>query len=129
MNTDIDSDFEVGFILASPTERFIAALIDGLIITMVSLTGIGAIIGILYFLLKDSLPIFNGQGFGKRIMKIKVLDDETNQPLKNNYVKGIIRNISLLVPILQFIDAFMVFSTNGKRFGDQWAKTIVVQDI
>ena len=129
MEVNNDNEYEVGFVLASPLERFLAILIDGLIVTAISLTGVGSILGIAYLLVKDSLPIFDGQSIGKKAMKIKVLDDDKNVSIKNNYEKGLIRNITLLIPVFQFIDAFMVFSANRKRFGDQWAKTMVVKAI
>ena len=124
-----ENDYEVGFVLASPTDRLLAFLIDVLIVAGLTLTVIGSILGLVYFLTKDSLPIYEGQSLGKRLMKLKVLDNETNLPVKNDYLKSSLRNIPLIIPVFQFIDAFMVFSTNGNRFGDQWANTMVVKDI
>ena len=124
-----ENDYEVGFVLASPTDRLLAFLIDVLIVAGLTLTVIGSILGLVYFLTKDSLPFYEGQSLGKRLMKLKVLDNETNLPVKNDYLKSSLRNIPLIIPVFQFIDAFMVFSTNGNRFGDQWANTMVVKDI
>lgn len=129
MRDQKENDYEVGFVLASPTDRLLACLIDVLIVAGLTLTVIGSILGLAYFLTKDSLPIYEGQSLGKRLLKLKVLDNETNLPIKNDYMKSFLRNIPLIIPVFQFIDAFMVFSTNGKRFGDQWANTMVVKDI
>ena len=124
-----NDQYVVGFPLATPLERILAAVIDWLIIGLLSATGFGAILGIAYLLTKESLPIFDGQSIGKKLIRIKVVDNETYLPIKNMYEKSLIRNITLLIPIFQFIEAFMIFSSDRKRFGDQWAKTIVIKDM
>jgi uncharacterized RDD family membrane protein YckC len=124
-----NGEYIVGYPLATPLDRLLAALIDWLIIALFSATGFGAIIGIAYLLTKESLPIFEGQSIGKKLLRIKVVDSDTYMPIKNAYEKCLIRNITLLIPVFQFIDAFMIFSSDRKRFGDQWAKTIVIKDI
>ncbi len=123
-----EKEYVVGYPLASPTDRILAGLIDWLIIVLVSVTGFGAVIGLAYLLTKESLPIFNGQSIGKKILRIQVVDNDTYIPIKNIYEKSLIRNISLLIPVFQFIDALMIFSSDRKRFGDQWANTIVIKE-
>jgi uncharacterized RDD family membrane protein YckC len=123
-----DDSYIVGYPLATPADRILAALIDWLIIALLSATGFGAILGIAYLLTKESLPVFEGQSIGKKLLRIKVVDNDTYLPIKNVYEKSLIRNITLLIPVFQFIDAFMIFSSDRKRFGDQWAKTIVIKD-
>lgn len=115
--------------LATPFERLLAALIDGILISLVSATGIGTVIGIAYHLTKDALPFLDGQSIGKKILKIRAICAETNQSIKNNYEKAMIRSVTLLIPIFNIIDAFLVFSKDRTRFGDQWAKTIVVKEL
>lgn len=124
-----DKDYIVGYPLATPTDRILAGLIDWLIIGLLSITGFGAILGIGYLLTKESLPLFDGQSIGKRLIGIRVVDNDSYKSIKNQYEKSLIRNITLLIPVFQFIDAFMIFSSDRKRFGDQWAKTIVIKDI
>jgi uncharacterized RDD family membrane protein YckC len=124
-----NEEYIVAYPLATPLDRLLAALIDWLIIALFSATGFGAIIGIAYLLTKESLPIFEGQSIGKKLLRIKVVDSDTYLPIRNVYEKSLIRNITLLIPVFQFIDALMIFSTDRKRFGDQWAKTIVIKDI
>lgn len=124
-----NNDYVVGYPLASPMDRILAGLIDWLIIALFSATGFGAIIGLAYLLTKESLPIFDGQSIGKKLVKIQVVDNDTYQPIKNKYEKSLIRNISLLIPVFQFIDALMIFSSDRKRFGDQWANTMVIKEI
>lgn len=124
-----DKDYIVGYPLATPTDRILAGLIDWLIIGLLSITGFGAILGIGYLLTKESLPLFDGQSVGKKLLGIRVVDNETYKSIRNQYEKSLIRNITLLIPVFQFIDAFMIFSSDRKRFGDQWAKTIVIKEI
>jgi uncharacterized RDD family membrane protein YckC len=124
-----ENDYVVGHPLATPMDRILAGLIDWFIIALVSATGFGAIVGLAYLLTKESLPLFNGQSIGKKILRIQVVDNDSYVPIKNMYEKSLIRNITLLIPVFQFIDALMIFSSDRKRFGDQWAKTIVIKEI
>ncbi|MBS0001346.1 MAG: RDD family protein [Cyclobacteriaceae bacterium] len=124
-----NKDYTVGYPLATPTDRILAGLIDWLIIGLLCATGFGAIIGIAYLLTKESLPLFDGQSIGKKVLRIRAVDNDSYQSIKNKYDKSLMRNISLLIPVFQFIDAFMIFSSDRKRFGDQWANTIVIKDI
>jgi uncharacterized RDD family membrane protein YckC len=124
-----NKDYIVGYPLASPTDRILAGLIDWLIIALLSATGFGAILALAYLLTKESLPLFDGQSIGKRLFGIKTVDSDSYLSIKNQYEKSLIRNITLLIPVFQFIDAFMIFSSDRKRFGDQWAKTIVINDV
>ena len=112
-----------------PTGSFLAGLIDRLSIGLLSATGFGAILGLAYLLTKESLPIFDGQSLGKKLLRIKVVDHDSYESIRNRYEKCLIRNITLLIPVFQFIDAFMIFSSDRKRFGDQWAGTIVIRDM
>ena len=114
--------------LASAGNRFLAYLIDAVLITVVGLIipVLGAIVGIVYFLLRDALPFLNGQSIGKKAMKIRAVRADNGAPLTDDYGKSALRNVSLLIPIFGLIDAFMVFSDDKKRFGDKWAETKVV---
>ena len=113
--------------LASAGNRFLAYLIDAVLITVVGLIPVlGAIVGIVYFLLRDALPFLNGQSIGKKAMKIRAVRADNGAPLTDDYGKSALRNVSLLIPIFGLIDAFMVFSDDKKRFGDKWAETKVV---
>jgi len=124
-----ENNFDVGHPLATPMERLLAALIDGILIALVSVTGIGSVLGLIYHLIKDALPFLDGQSLGKKLVKIRVVHADTNQPITNDYEKAMIRSVSLIIPIFNIIDAFMVFSQDRARFGDQWARTIVIKDI
>jgi uncharacterized RDD family membrane protein YckC len=124
------------FTKASAGDRFIAALIDGIISAVpiylfipISFTLVvpGYALCIAYQLTKDALPFLNGQSIGKRVMKIKVVKQDTGEMITNDYGTAIIRQLSLLIPIFNIIDAAMVLGSEGLRFGDQWAKTRVVK--
>ena len=124
-----ENNYEVGQPLATPLERLLAALIDGILIALVSATGIGSVIGLAYQLTKDAVSFLDGQSIGKKMVKIRVINADTNEPITNNYEKAMIRSVPLLIPIFNVIDAFLVFSKDRTRFGDQWARTIVIKDI
>ncbi len=64
----------------------------------------------------------------KKVMKIRVVNYDTRQPITEDYGSAVIRGVTLMVPILGFIDMLMVFAKEGRRFGDQWANTIVISE-
>lgn len=115
-----------------------------------------AFVGVLwagfYLLFQDGIS--NGQSFGKRIMSMRVVNAETGDPC--SYGKSVARNlfiipvaiavfgllifletfsggvgslwgIILLIPMLNLIDALMIFGDRRQRLGDKLAKTIVVK--
>ena len=125
---------------ADAVTRFAAYFIDGLVayvplilLTFISpkLSIVGIIIALGYFLTKDALPevggFLGGQSIGKKIMKIKVIKEDTGAGIVGDYGTAITRQVSLIIPFFNFVDALMVFSDDKKRFGDKWAKTIVVK--
>lgn len=125
---------------ASPLQRFIAAFIDGivgylpawlLLIVSFKLAMVGYAIAIAYLLTKDALPetagFLGGQSVGKKLMGIKAVKEDTGASLEGDYGTSVTRQIPLLIPLFGLIDALMVFSDDRKRFGDKWAKTIVVK--
>ncbi|QHV94760.1 RDD family protein [Spirosoma endbachense] len=128
------------YVKATPLQRFIAAFIDGIIgnipvwlffTVSYNLAMIGYVIAIGYLLTKDALPatagFLGGQSIGKKLMGIKVIKEDTGASLLGDYGTAITRQVSLLIPFFNLVDALMVFGDEGKRFGDKWAKTIVVK--
>jgi uncharacterized RDD family membrane protein YckC len=114
--------------LATPMDRFLAALIDGVLMGIVGrITFVGSLVALAYFFTKDTLPFLDGQSIGKRLMKIKVINAETGEEITENYGAGVIRVLSLIIPIFNIVDAVMVFNTDRLRFGDKWAKTKVIK--
>ena len=125
---------------ATAGQRFLAAFIDGIIgsvpailigIISYKLVMLGQLIALGYFFTKDTLPAFNGflggQSVGKKLMGIKVVKEDTGAGIVGDYGTGIVRQVSLIIPFFNLVDACMVFTDEGKRFGDKWAKTIVVK--
>ena len=128
------------YVKADAGQRFVAAFIDGLVgsvpyilLSFVSyqLAMIGYAANLAYFLTKDALPevggFLGGQSIGKKIMNIKVIREDTGQGILGDYGTAIVRQISLIIPLFNIVDALMVLGDEKKRFGDKWAKTIVVK--
>ena len=113
--------------LASPGARFVAALIDGILAGIASaIPAVGIVISIAYSLVKDALPFLDGQSIGKKAMGIRAVKEGTGEPLTDDYITAIVRQVSLWIPFFNFVDACMVFTEGRRRFGDRWAKTVVV---
>ena len=122
--------------LASLWERWLGQFLDtviycvfiivGVILaTFAGLTEIGVVVGIilslLYLLFQDGLG--NGQSYGKRIVKTKVIDSRSGLPC--TFGQSFIRN--LLLSILGFIDWLFIYGDKRQRLGDKAAKTLVVK--
>lgn len=125
------------FQLATPGQRFLAALIDGLVVTVAVVaasainSNLGTVVNLLglgYQLTKDAIPQLGGQSIGKKAMKIKVVKEDTGEMITGDWGTSIIRYVSLLIPLFNIVDALMIFSGDRRRFGDKWAKTVVVQE-
>lgn len=108
---------------ASSTDRIIAAIIDGAVGNIIPF------VGLIYLLIKDSLPFLDGQSVGKKLMKIRVVKEDTLEPITGDYGASAIRQVAMLIPILNLIEIIKVFGGEPrKRFGDEWAKTIVIKE-
>ena len=108
------------------TVIYCGVIIAGVILTtFAGLTEVGVVIGIilslLYLLFQDGLR--NGQSYGKRIVKTKVIDSRSGLPC--TFGQSFIRN--LLLSILGFIDWIFIFGEKRQRLGDKAAKTFVVK--
>lgn len=115
--------------LALPGRRFVAYLIDGVCVSILCVIPyVGALLGVAYFLLRDGV---GGGGVGKRVMGLRAVEKETLRPISGQYGTAALRTVSLYIPIYNIIDALQVFDTTDlrQRFGDRWAKTLVVRDI
>jgi uncharacterized RDD family membrane protein YckC len=117
--------------LASLGDRFLAQFTDGLVALLFGIVFylIGtlfkgewiAIIGYLgYYIFSDGLH--HGQSFGKRLVKIAVINKKNGTPC--NFYRSAVRNCSLL--LLGFIDVVFIFGQNRQRLGDFAADTEVV---
>jgi len=115
-------------VLASAGDRFLAYLIDTLLVGVVFIIPIiGWIAGPVYILLADAVPFLDGQSIGKQALNIRVVKQETYTPITDDYGASALRKVSLMIPIFSLVDACMVFSEDRLRFGDQWAKTTVIK--
>jgi len=75
-----------------------------------------------YWLLRDGL--FGGRSLGKKLMGLKVVTAD-GKPC--NYMKSLLRNITLCVPLLNIVELIMPFvDKDGLRFGDKIAGTQVI---
>jgi uncharacterized RDD family membrane protein YckC len=110
-----------------PNKRVCGFLID---VAVVSITGIVLVfilgrnvdwfVWITYMLFKDC---FNGQGIGKRLVSLLVVDANGNPPKPT---QTIVRNLPLIVPFFPIIEYFVLLrSKEGRRLGDRLAKTRV----
>jgi uncharacterized RDD family membrane protein YckC len=79
-------------------------------------------VAVLYWLLRDALN--GGRSFGKKFMGLKVVK-EGRAP---GYVDSFLRNITLVIPLLNLIDLVLgLVAADGRRIGDKIANTQVVE--
>lgn len=135
-------------------KRIVAALIDfAIAFVMILLPGVGQLLAAGYLLLRDGLELdfMNHRSIGKKVMKLH-LESVEGQPLelitsvKRNWIFAIGPLVLLLffIPILGWLMLpFALFAAialgitelvlaltdaDGRRLGDKWAGTIVVED-
>lgn len=107
-------------------ERMIAFFIDSVIVFGLSMfPKIGWMFGLMYFLLKDALFFAGGQSFGKKLMKIQAVSNLRQEPLVSHPQKSLIRNIILLIPILNLLEIYL-FLFRTQRLGEKWSETSVI---
>lgn len=143
---DVDS---VNALKANTLHRVIARSIDILIVIALfeTLSKAGYFAGLLYILIADGL--FNGRSVGKWLIGLKVIVSDTKSPC--TYRESIIRNLpfaigyiffgllksipligwlfAIVVPVIILVveGLIMIGNEEGIRFGDQIAKTQVVE--
>ncbi|UCE28229.1 MAG: DUF4339 domain-containing protein [Candidatus Coatesbacteria bacterium] len=72
-------------------------------------------VALLYFFFRDG---FGGASIGKRVMGLKVVHGYDARPA--NPIQSFVRNLFLLIPILNIAELFMVFTeVEGRRLGDK----------
>ncbi len=121
--------------------RFFALVVDSVILIyfpMLAVLALGyfvpqaqiLVVLVLYILgpcllfVRDAL--FRGAGPGKRVMRLKVVQSKDGtSPL--TFGQGIVRWLSLFIPVFQYIDLSVPFwDPLLRRYGDRWAKTRVI---
>ena len=135
-------------------KRIVAAMIDfAIAFVMIIVPGIGQLLGAGYLLLRDGLELdfMNHRSIGKKVMKLH-LESVEGQPIelitsvKRNWIFAFGPLVLLLffIPILGWLMLpFALFATlalgitelvlaitdaDGRRLGDKWAGTMVVED-
>ena len=85
------------------------------------------LIGIAYMLTRDSLPFLDGQSIGKKVVGSKAVRED-GTPLTNDYKTGAIRNVWMLISIVELIVLIIRKDKPeaGRRLGDDFAKTKVI---
>lgn len=121
--------------------RTASKLLDFIIIAAVMelIPNAGYFAGLAYILLGDGF--FDGRSLGKKLLKLKVVSTENNTPC--TFRESILRNSTFAVGlgltilpwigwlfllgiiILEFI--LVLGSTDGKRLGDEFANTMVIE--
>lgn len=121
--------------------RTASKLLDFIIIAAVMelIPNAGYFAGLAYILLGDGF--FDGRSVGKKLLKLKVVSIENNVP--GTFRESILRNSTFAVGlaltilpwvgwlfllgiiILEFI--LVLGSTDGKRLGDEFANTMVIE--
>lgn len=141
---------------ADPVKRAIAFVIDAVVASIVSVIPfIGGIIGALYMLLRDALPVeaLQYKSLGKKLINMKVVMVE-NPSARPDYAASSKRNwmfalgpvigllvfipiigwvlipiVGLVALVLGIIEIIKVFTDpKGMRMGDNMAGTMVVED-
>jgi uncharacterized RDD family membrane protein YckC len=121
---------------AEPLPRIAAALIDGILINIITFLFyvfpygdyIAYSLQLLFWLTRDALPFLDGKSLGKKLIGLRVVRESDLSPITDDYGTSLVRMVPLFIPLFQIIDALMVFSHDRRRFGDRWAKTVVIAD-
>ncbi|MBI5873691.1 MAG: RDD family protein [Candidatus Omnitrophica bacterium] len=111
-----------------PNKRVCAFLIDsvigqilGVMFALIGIIKIDYFVWAAYILFKD---IYNGQGVGKRLVNIQVVDSDGVSAKPS---KTILRNIFMVIPVFPVIEYCIMLrdKESGRRLGDKTAKTRV----
>ncbi len=133
-------------------KRFIALLIDDIVASLlVYIPILGALVSAVYLLTKDAIafeitknPDFKNRSLGKKVMGLEVVSFDgsdidwtislkRNLPLAIGSAFGIVPIIGWVVGgiigfVMVIVEAVLVISDDkGRRLGDRWANTQVVE--
>lgn len=97
------------------------------IILPASMHFIGSLVSLAYLFTRDSIPFFDGQSIGKKVMKLKALTLD-DKPLTGDWKTGVIRNIPMIIAPIELVVLLTreEKADRGRRLGDEWAKTKVI---
>ncbi|HHV83919.1 MAG TPA: RDD family protein [Tepidanaerobacter syntrophicus] len=133
-------------------KRFIALLIDDIVASLlIYIPILGALVSAVYLLTKDAIafeitknPDFKNRSLGKKVMGLEVVSFDgsdidwtislkRNLPLAIGSAFGIVPIIGWVVGgiigfVMVIVEALLVISDDkGRRLGDRWANTQVVE--
>ena len=133
-------------------KRFLAALIDGIIASLlIYIPVLGAIVSTVYLLTKDAIAFeitkntdFKNRSIGKKIMGLEVVSLEgkdidwtisvkRNLPIAIGSAFGIVPIIGWIIGsivglVLMVVEIVLAVTDNdGRRLGDRWANTQVAE--
>jgi uncharacterized RDD family membrane protein YckC len=134
------------YTLALPAERMLAFLIDYLIaFALFFIPYAGPVLSFLYLIFRDGIKLLGNKSIGKKIMKIRAINDCTHTPatlwisFKRNLI--FLPNILLVLPynmkyavlmlnfLLLLIEVYFLYtSSDSQRLGDNIADTIVIEE-
>lgn len=111
-------------------DAIVAAIIAGIVLAVTGSSLIQTVTYAIIFLVRDSLPMLEGQSIGKKVMKTKAVKEDGSS-LSADWVTGATRNILLAIPLAGLVECFIILTRSGKpeagrRLGDDWAKTKVI---
>ncbi len=112
--------------LAPSYKRLMAALIDLIIIIAFFMIPIANFVLVIVYLLgRDSFKLLKGQSVGKKLLGIRVMNLNSKYDLMGDFQAGASRNLTHILLLDVFIS---LLQPQKQRFGDLWAKTVVVND-
>lgn len=94
------------------------------------LSRLGWMVGLGYLVTRDCLPFLGGQSVGKKAMHLRAVTLD-GKSLAGNWEQGLIRSAVLAIPFFALVELFILLTREGKpdqgrRLGDEWAKTKVI---
>ena len=110
-------------------QRVVAFIIDLMVVLFVAFATnrhIGTLFFTFYMLFRDSFPLMNGRSIGKLLLGIRVIVFDRDHKLSKDPLRGALRNLFLLIPIINLADLAFLLSPTRKRLGDVLARTMVV---
>ncbi len=90
----------------------------------------GGLLGLAYWVTRDSLPLLGGQSVGKKMQGLKALT-ASGESLAGNWKTGLIRSGPLVVLPFTLVEIYVLLTredtpARGRRLGDEWSQTKVV---
>jgi len=140
LNIDTSQNIDIEQTIASIGERIAATLLDLLfimcyfivVIVVYNLTNSATIVTILsippsvYSIISESL--MNGQSWGKKILKIKVIKlDGTPTTFSSYFLRWVLRLVEILVTFGSLATITIILNRKGQRLGDIAANTVVIR--